>query len=385
MCRVFMMAGITKDTNAKAVKLLKAIAEPMSRSNTDGIGYAAVKSDGSLFGQRWWINSHAFKNPPAKIVREDYEELLAEHGKAIDIENFTPINPEMFQNSFGEVDLTQLSAVTLHTRMATSAKSFANTHPFHDPEADTSLIHNGVIRNDNEFDLKLSTCDSEAILIAYLKANVADDTRNIQAMANQLKGYYACGVFGRDAQGRRVMDIFKSDASLHGAFIKELGVPVYSTHMGDIEEACRKVGLTVGPRFKYNSCWMIRIDYLTGRVLRTESFKESQSQWDYNRNAYGEEYDMSKYHGPMNAWGGEDNETAAGRHRQSGESCNLPALPEHNKGGKGKKKTAHVNFTGKQKNISPAMMEYLRLHPTTRALRGTELIELNQEVKASEG
>jgi len=285
MCKIFLMAGIKKETNALAIKLVKAMADPMSRSNTDGLGYSAVKANGDMFGERWYINSRAFKTLPAVTSEDEYKEHLDMLGESIKPDKYTPIDYTNLYSKYGEVDLSSMTAITLHTRYATSGREFNNTHPFVDAAADTSLIHNGVIRNTSDFKFSLSTCDSESILIAYLKQNVGIDPTAVQAMANMLKGYYACGVFSRDANGNRVMDVFKSNASLSGAYIKELGVCVYTTSISDVEEVCSKIGLTVGPKFVINDGWFIRLDSVTGKVVCKMPFQESK-EFEYTQTSY---------------------------------------------------------------------------------------------------
>jgi hypothetical protein len=48
------MTGITE--SIVAAEFMKRIAIPMSKFNKDGIGYTAVKPDGSMFSQRWHKN-----------------------------------------------------------------------------------------------------------------------------------------------------------------------------------------------------------------------------------------------------------------------------------------------------------------------------------------
>jgi predicted glutamine amidotransferase len=109
------------------------------------------------------------------------------------------------KNSFGEVKMDDVAAITLHTRMATSAKGMANTHPFVYENHDTSLIHNGVIRNEKDFKLQVSTCDSESILQAYLINETHHNPKMVGEMAKMLVGYYAAALFSRDADGVRIL------------------------------------------------------------------------------------------------------------------------------------------------------------------------------------
>lgn len=329
-----MLAGITEETNAKAVEFIKAMAGPMSLSNRDGLGYTAVNELGDMFGQRWFLNDSAFKPAPIIPDTSDIDSKIAAYGESVEYSKAVVDTKYGEYNSFGDVDLSKMVAITMHTRMATSSKGFNNTHPFVYADDDTSLIHNGVIRNVEDFKFKVSTCDSEAILISYLKAGVVDDPTNIQDMADLLTGYYACGVFGRDLLGNRTMDVFKANgARLAGVWINELNTFAYSTSEYDIKEACSKVGLTVGPSFIMKDEWLTRLDYLTGGVIVTIPFRQ------------GSEY--AKYTPPP-VYAGFSN------HHKS------------------------VKFVNKKKALSNNMTEYLLLKPSTRILNQLEIREITE-------
>jgi len=333
MCKVFMLAGITEETNSKAVALTKAMAKPMSIANKDGLGYTAVDKVGNMFGERWHLNASAFTPVPVLPDTSDIDELIATFGDAVKYDPPRVSSSYSEYNNFGDVDLSKMTAITLHTRMATSGRVFSNTHPFVDVDKDTSLIHNGIIRNDSDFKLKLSTCDSEAILIAYLQQEVNIDPLNVQGMADILTGYYACGVFSRDALGNRIMDIFKANgARLSGVWIKELNTFAYSTSEYDIKEAAKEVGLTTGPTFEFKDEWLVRIDYLSGKVEYTVDFNQSN-----------EYYKPAVVTNPLPA----------------------PA-------------TKTSKFVNKKKSLSKDMVEYLMLKPETTILSQVAIREMSQ-------
>ena len=60
MCKVMMMAGVTSDTRDAAWVFIKEMAKEMSPGNMDGLGYAALSTEGELFGERWHHNGEAF-------------------------------------------------------------------------------------------------------------------------------------------------------------------------------------------------------------------------------------------------------------------------------------------------------------------------------------
>lgn len=356
MCKVFIMSGIKPETNTKAVALMKAIAPLMSTANRDGLGYAAIDGQGNLFGERWFKNDTAFKVVEDNV--SDYE-LINALGSAVTVEDSgnTIIKDDEY-NSFGRVDLTKMVAVTLHTRWATSAKGFQNTHPFVDTNMDTSLIHNGVIRNDSEFDLKLSSCDSESILISYLRNQVNIDTESVQSMANELIGYYACGVFSRDGNGARILDMFKANgASLSGVFINELGIYVYSTSAKDIKDAAEKVGLTTGLTFTLNAGHLLRFDPITGTLIKKEAFAEGK-EWTHTSNYSGSNYKSDYY------WRGR-----GGNVESNVVDATLSQPVKSN--------VSILRPTKKQ--LSAGMIEFLKLKPRSRLLTTAECMEFARE------
>jgi hypothetical protein len=289
MCKIMIMSGIKqeKGITSKVWDFVFSMSEKMSVRNDDGLGYAAVDRKGNLFGERWLNNEDAFSirnDKKQKDIVEKYKGFLKQEDE---------------YNYFGDFE-NNIAAITLHTRMATSGKQFFNTHPFIDN--DTSLIHNGVISNTKELTMKTSTCDSECILNKYLEENVNHDAKNIAKVSQALQGYYACGVFSRDLDGNRILDIFKdSSANLSAAYIKEFETVVFSTDLTDIEEVCEELKLTISSTFKVESNMHIRINPLTGEVLETHKFQKRLEVV-----SYGNYYKHNSYHPEMSSSSKED-------------------------------------------------------------------------------
>lgn len=255
MCKVMIMPGIKRDTRKKAIEFIKEIAKEMSPGNKDGCGYAAIDGAGNLFGERWLENSQAFTDVSEVLPFGDAIEGAGEY------------------NSFGTVNMEDVTAITLHTRLATSSKGMKNTHPFHYEQDDTSLIHNGVIDNDKDFKLQVSTCDSEAILQAYLLNEVNHNPAMIGEMAKMLYGYYACGILSRDADGNRILDVFKGNhASLVVAYLYDLNTYVFTTSESDLSSACRKLGIAMGKAYTVKEGHLLRINPFTSEVVNKEKF-----------------------------------------------------------------------------------------------------------------
>jgi hypothetical protein len=273
MCKVLIIPGINEKHRDNTTAFIKAMAVRMSFGNKDGLGYAAVDASGNLFGERWLDNDDAFVLTEDKKVDESLVETLFKPFLKDKTYAYSSVAKE--HNSFGTGSLDKACAITLHTRMATSAKGLVNAHPFVDE--DTSLIHNGVIRNVNDFKFSLSSCDSEAILISYLRHNIGKHPEAIQKVASDLTGYYVAAVFGRDSGGNRVLDVFKgNNNNLSVAFVKELGTYVLCSSEYDIKEVCGKLGFSFSSPRDYNDGILMRINPYTGEIIAGHTFKTGE-------------------------------------------------------------------------------------------------------------
>jgi hypothetical protein len=265
------IAGINDANREKALDFIKYMAKEMSYQNTDGLGYSAITNDNKLFGERWLNNREAFE------TREPLSETEANILK----EYFPFFVKEIKYNSFGdgemEDNLQKISAIALHTRMATSSKQFYNTHPF--VENETTLIHNGVINNHDKIlkgKKRQSSCDSEALLRLYTDHNVAKKPSNIQQISDRVEGYYACAVIARDKQNQFFVDVFKDGrADLSAAFIKGLNLIVITTKLQDVVDVVRKmpgVEIQIETTFTVNYGCLIRMNPVTGKVIKIQKF-----------------------------------------------------------------------------------------------------------------
>lgn len=247
MCKVMIITKIKNETHPKVVELMKSIAPLMSIGNKDGIGYATLYSDGNVYGERWLKNEQFFQRPLESMY--DFLE-----------------STKMDRNEFGVKGEVPV-ALTFHTRYSTNTINMKNTHPFY--VEDTSLIHNGVIRNPEVFGMKQSTCDSESILNGYIENNVKDVPKNITKVTDRLLGYWAVGILGKNEAGPYV-DIFKHNASLHMCYIPELDIDVFITEPMDLKKVCWSLGYNVIECGGFKNNWFVRINANTGEVI--ESF-----------------------------------------------------------------------------------------------------------------
>lgn len=251
MCRI---AGVVKvtDTNRDNVwAMMIALGDIMSRTQRDGLGYAAFDKSGNLFGERWLDNSLAFTDFSVN-------------------KKLTPAKIEKLYNFFGDRVLRdEAQAIILHARMATCGRGIRNTHPFTDSldKPRTAIIHNGIIANDDELEKKFSTCDSEVLVHLYEKYKVSEKLSNITKVVSELIGWFTVLNLSKDSDDRMIMDIYTDAPRLNSYYVKELDTRVYATSAYDIEEAASILEFTLSDHQSIRSDMAYRIDVLTGDVL----------------------------------------------------------------------------------------------------------------------
>ena len=231
------------------------------------------------------------------------------------MKRFKIINMEKVYSNFGVYN-ENIKSITLHTRSATSAKGLKNTHPF--VEGSTSLIHNGVIYNDDKLTKKTSTCDSEVILHEYIKLNVTNKIFKVKKLVNRLEGYYAMGIFSKMDNGTIILDILKDNhAKLDAFFIKELDTIVFATprfNGSAVEDACKTLGFEIMAKMEVKSNKLQRLNAMTGETIGFESFKPKETvkkstTWN-GSGMYGKEYG-GEYGGYYNGYNDYDSRDAA--------------------------------------------------------------------------
>lgn len=284
MCKLLIMTGITEGLVAQ--EFMRRMAIPMSKTNAHGIGYTAVGPDGELFSERWLNNEHFFetKDVMTPEIAKSLEPYVHRLPKGALESNYSKL---------GNIDFDNVRSVTMHTRFATCGREFANTHPF--IYEDTSLIHNGTIRNAFSTHYssglnvnKISTCDSEAALQTYLSQGVNLDTKKAKEWLNILTGSWAFGILSRNEQGNRILDVIRGISSLYYMEIDGLG-KVFTTDDDDAKGVVKDMGLTFvkEPMF-IASDEMYRYDATTGEFLESvdikPSYKSSYGGSSYTKN-----------------------------------------------------------------------------------------------------
>jgi hypothetical protein len=339
MCKVMIVAGAKDSKNL--VSLMKEMGKQMTPGNKDGLGYAAVDSNGDLFGERWLDNYQAFLPPPSPVESMGEDLVIQEFDTLLKTKQVRSV-AKVEYNSFGNVNLDDIKSVTLHTRMATSSRGMQNTHPF--VAYDTSVIHNGIIRNDTDFKLTLSTCDSEAILQSALEHKLGVNPDAITGVASSLVGYYVAAMFNRDAQGNRVLDIFKANNSnFVVAYVKEIGTFVFTTSELDLIQACKNLGFTASLASDFKDGIFMRLNPFTGKIVEggVKFFEPSKSYVTQANIYYGTGYNSHT------------SKTHSGYEYNSEYTGGGNIIDVSSKGNK-----------GKNKNITKAEIEYMKLTPS---------------------
>lgn len=285
MCKILMMAGIKPAISKKLLWDFMIAAAPfMNANDRDGLGYVGQSTEHGLWGERWLRPEDAWKY--RKAWSED-DELVASRHKGV-------LVAEPRFEEIGTAAPNTTHAVIYHSRMATCDKGLHNVHPF--VRDDTALVHNGVIRNDYQLKKITSTCDSECILNAYVDQDISNKPDDIQKLSDALEGYYGCALLTKDNQGRQYLDIFRSpSANLYAYYVRELDTIVFCTSSEIIREACKIMKFTYGALFKVQDDTFLRLDAVTGEVIKMIKFKSNTSYTNYasrynNPGYWGEEY-----------------------------------------------------------------------------------------------
>ena len=329
MCKVLMINGIKKTKMKETIDFIKLMGKEMSWSNKDGLGYAAVDSSGNLFGERWLYNETAFTTtaPVKAVPKADKRIIETFPGLIEDLKKEDEKLPFEY-NSFGTVNLEDMLAITLHTRMATSEKGIKNCHPF--VNGGVSLIHNGVINNCEEIGMPTSSCDSEAILTSYVENNVMANFENVHAVAKDLKGYYVAGLLSYDENNIVVMDILKgNNDNLNLCYITELETFVFTTSETDVKDVCKKLGFTMESANSVKGDMAVRVDVATGQLIDMIKLKTNVSHYGANTHYWSQRdkgLPAPKYGGPKVVTGKDYHKQSSGFHNMKDYIDSVPSI-----------------------------------------------------------
>ena len=260
MCKITAIAGLKLANKEQNLSLIFELSEIMSVDNNHGLGYAAIGKGGKLFGERWINNSDSWRQRGVKVPN-----FLSEHKDIID----GYIDGDTY-NYFGDLE-SNMNAIILHTRYASSEINIENTHPFVDKDDQVALIHNGVINNAKTEDNIRSTCDSERILNQYLHHNVIYKPENMTDVCNELQGNMSCAVLC--ANDKSYIDLFRSrNDNLSGVYIQDLDIIVFTTTAYDVKRVAKNMKLKGLQKFKLKENMLVRLDATTGKIVLKQPF-----------------------------------------------------------------------------------------------------------------
>ena len=275
MCKNLMVVGVKADKQEELHSFMVAMAPILTMRDDDGFGYAVITEAG-IGGERWLHTKDAFNFRSVWTKREN--ELKEKFQGALEGDpTFNIFNPQAFESP--------ILSLIMHARMATCEVSLKNTHPF--VRDGIALIHNGVISNSKELKQATSTCDSECILNSYADNKVNLNPDKITEVGNVLRGSYTCGVLSKDAEGKPIVDIFRSSPMLYATYIQELAALVFCTDDDMIKTACKELGWKCGPFLKLKDDVMVRLDATTGEFISKHSFKSNVYSGSGGYGGYG--------------------------------------------------------------------------------------------------
>lgn len=281
MCKNLMIAGIKPGKDKELFEFMKTMAPIMNEHDDDGLGYAAMTDEG-LYIERWVDPKDGFAirktwNKKDQEVKDEFQGVLR-GGPSY---NF-------FEQKAG-CHKKPVFAVIMHARAATCEVTLANVHPFY--REGIALIHNGVITNHEKLEKKYSTCDSEVILNSYYNHQVKKDIVNIDKVAKDLSGGFACGVLTKDESGKPILDLFRNSPALSACHIKEIDAVVFTTMSYMVRQACVKLKWSHGTFFSMEDNNAVRIDARTGKFMTKHKFPDKwatdYSSYHNNHGNYG--------------------------------------------------------------------------------------------------
>jgi hypothetical protein len=262
MCKLAIIPYIPAGKEQLAFELAQALTPYLTSHDNDGFGYMALGTNG-LFGERWLnVDSAWAERTDSKLSK--YSPILK--GDGSEYNTFGTHTPRVF-------------GIALHARMATCGVSMANVHPFVSLDGNAGIVHNGVITNSRDYTLKLSTCDSEAILQQYELRNVADTFDKLHDAITGLEGWYAVAAYSKDSKGNWYLDIFKESRSrLYAVWVDDLDTTVFVTDPEHLELACEELKMSHGHAVEVKPNMAMRTNAMTGEVLAYFKIKPVVSQ-----------------------------------------------------------------------------------------------------------
>lgn len=206
MCKLFIMSNASKlDPEVD----IETIADNLLAVERDGFGYA-IQGHLGVFGE---------KSADDQFITQLYDSFPRPQSEV-----------RLFQSSFGKVSRITGAAI-FHGRTSTNKSGIKNTHPMQ--KSGWHLIHNGVVSNQGAPYKKLTDNDSEDVLHYLINGG-------IDAIADNLSGYYAFGAIGPDGTLHVARDY---SATLHIAWSASHDTWVFCTTKNLMNKIAGQIGM----------------------------------------------------------------------------------------------------------------------------------------------
>lgn len=224
MCKVLMVSNTKMLTSEEKIALVNAVQTEITKTNSDGFGFAGVDEKGKFYG---------FKTVDYNVVY-DPEQLEKINSGVVKTNEFL---------YFGNHDSPSDKGMIFHGRTSTNKDGIRNAHPIMLNEA--CLVHNGVV---NSTDNIKQVLDTDTELLCYTLPAKSPRTKienRLEGMKSNLErsisGYYAFLNLNHDGS---IIVVRDSIASLYMAEVLEIDAVMIGTTVSLIEEVCKEMGWT---------------------------------------------------------------------------------------------------------------------------------------------
>lgn len=259
MCKLFSAIGVSQKPEAQKAlrRLIKALPPELGKYDKDGYGEMVIYQDGSSSWEKWVNMRDIHKKRRLSSLDQD---IVCKYGIHI---------PEKYAGT--ALEAKPIQVFSAHARIATNAVCIENTHPF--VKGNTLLMHNGVVSS-QKYTLQASTCDSELLLNGYVEEKLCADYRDVQNLADNINGYYACIVYSKHDDTWQV-DVLKSArAQLYLFYSPILECYIFCTEARIIRAAAKKAKVKIS-----EICYPVPSSYIvrhicTGEVVGHTNFVE---------------------------------------------------------------------------------------------------------------
>lgn len=230
MCKVLMVSNTKMLTSEEKVALINATQHEITKTNSDGFGFAGVDEKNEFYGFKT-VDYNIFYDP----------------------DQLDKINSGVVKKGdflyFGDHSSPSDKGMIFHGRTSTNKDGIKNAHPIMLNEA--CLVHNGVVTSNEDIKQVLDT-DTE--LLCYTLPARTPRTKlekRLEGMKKTLEttisGYYAFLNLNHDGS---ILVVRDSIASLYMTEVLEIDAIMIGTTKELIESVCKEMGWTFKSIYK---------------------------------------------------------------------------------------------------------------------------------------